>query len=406
MNKRKLLKLFCMSLSLLMLCGCGGPDVPENTGNDMVDEEEEELYEVDYCGQKDLFKKAEDEYEAGEKVKLYYDVIATDTDYTFYLDDEILDVDYSEEKGYIIRFTMPDHDVTLRVEMSNTMEPVSDHLYDLLLDNAGCSDDEVIVFERDDYDSDGNEEAFAIVGEEIEPYDDGTVYVDGEVWFVSENECRIIHRTFGLGTGEEARHMTLGDVNYILFDEFFVSESYSFVFYVDKGEVWETDYSGLGYVLASEDEENRFTITDSSYDMMDEPDIGLIGHTWKKYYFFYDSEYGNTYEYAGTTIDEATVSYWCDDIIVNEIVPEGSTVSNIFMRGNGLIVINFETEEDDGSIRYYHFIYSTEKESFIDDAGKETDSTPLDGIYLNCLCSMMASYPEVPGPGGIVWYGE
>ena len=91
MKKRKLLKLFCMSLSLLMRCGCGGPDVPENTGNDMVDEEEEELYEVDYCGQKDLFKKAEDEYEAGEKVKLYYDVIATDTDYTFYLDDEILD---------------------------------------------------------------------------------------------------------------------------------------------------------------------------------------------------------------------------------------------------------------------------------------------------------------------------
>ncbi len=78
-------------------------------------------YRVDYDGKKDSFRGAKDAYRAGTKVTLYYGLIATDTDYTFTLDGAELFQDYSERKGFILRFTMPDHDVKLTVSSKNTM---------------------------------------------------------------------------------------------------------------------------------------------------------------------------------------------------------------------------------------------------------------------------------------------
>lgn len=78
-------------------------------------------YKVDYCGQKSEYKNARDEYRAGEKVELYYPLIATDTDYSFSLDGAELTRDYDTQKGFILRFTMPEHDVKLHCFSRNTM---------------------------------------------------------------------------------------------------------------------------------------------------------------------------------------------------------------------------------------------------------------------------------------------
>lgn len=77
-------------------------------------------YRVNYDGAKSSFIGAKDKYRAGEKVKLYY-MLATDTDYTFLLDGERINVGYDEEKGAVIEFTMPERDVTLSVESKNSM---------------------------------------------------------------------------------------------------------------------------------------------------------------------------------------------------------------------------------------------------------------------------------------------
>ncbi|MDD6223651.1 MAG: hypothetical protein PUB18_01465 [bacterium] len=71
---------------------------------------------------RERFKNVKESYKKGSKVKIYYDTIATDTDYTFYLDDEVLGMKYDDKYGYVIEFTMPNHDVTLRVIAKNTME--------------------------------------------------------------------------------------------------------------------------------------------------------------------------------------------------------------------------------------------------------------------------------------------
>ena len=70
----------------------------------------------------DAFSGLKQSYRAGERVEAYFRWIATDTDYTFYLDDTVINPDYEEEKGFVLRFDMPAHDVALRVEGRNTME--------------------------------------------------------------------------------------------------------------------------------------------------------------------------------------------------------------------------------------------------------------------------------------------
>ena len=77
-------------------------------------------YKLNYDGYGFESRKAE--YAAGEKVTVYYDFIATDTDYSFTIDEDVtMKQSYDNAHGYIFSFTMPDHDVTLHVESHNSM---------------------------------------------------------------------------------------------------------------------------------------------------------------------------------------------------------------------------------------------------------------------------------------------
>ena len=90
-------------LFLALLTGCSG-----------------EKYRVEYDS-KDAYSNAKDMYRAGTTVTLYYDLIATDTDYNFLLDGEHIPFTYDEKKGFVIEFIMPEHDVKLECTMKNSM---------------------------------------------------------------------------------------------------------------------------------------------------------------------------------------------------------------------------------------------------------------------------------------------
>lgn len=68
------------------------------------------------------FSSKKTHYAEGATVKVTYDMIATDTDYEFYLDcdDTKLNIDY-ENGAYVLTFKMPAHDVKLSVNSRNTM---------------------------------------------------------------------------------------------------------------------------------------------------------------------------------------------------------------------------------------------------------------------------------------------
>lgn len=77
-------------------------------------------YKVIFDGYGFESKKAA--YAAGDKATVYYGMVATDTDYKFWADDDVkLSQDFDNDHGYVFTFTMPDHDVTLHVESHNSM---------------------------------------------------------------------------------------------------------------------------------------------------------------------------------------------------------------------------------------------------------------------------------------------
>ena len=398
-------------MAAFILSGCGSisetPDPKPSAEETVSDEEGSDRYRVDYLGKKNLFENAERSYEAGVEVTLYYDQIADGMDYVFFLDDEQLDAELSEDKGYIVSFTMPDHDVVLKVgerEISAT-ETIS--LRDRLISSSGYEDSEIISFFSDDYDGDGSEEAFALIGEASDGVA-GEIIVDGEIWFVTGSTCRMLCHSVGMGIQSDAHYMTVGDTEYILFDDEFMSESYTRAYYVKDSEAYEFELSGIGSIWGDENEPDRFTITDSTYDGMYDAEMGfMVGHTWKKYYFYYDSEAGQIYEYGGTAIDAATAEYLCGRDLIADLVPEGDTVDSVFIRGNGLLVINYEHADEDGSIEYFHYIYDTLGNSFVDDFGMAIDyEEPQSGTCLSALVPEIASYPEIQGPDGNVWFGN
>lgn len=63
-------------------------------------------------------------YADGEPVTVYYSMIATDTDYSFFTDSEDVELTqtYDDKHGFVLKFNMPAHDVTISVKSRNSME--------------------------------------------------------------------------------------------------------------------------------------------------------------------------------------------------------------------------------------------------------------------------------------------
>lgn len=104
-RNKVLLCLSLMGFMCLSLFGCG-----------------KKSYNVDYCGQMDMFQGAQNSYKEGTKVELVYDFIATDTDYSFYVDGESANCKWDDKRGFVITFIMPSHDIEVYCEEKNTME--------------------------------------------------------------------------------------------------------------------------------------------------------------------------------------------------------------------------------------------------------------------------------------------
>ena len=94
-----------------------------------AEQPEKASYQVIY--DEGFFENVKDSYHAGETVTVYFPCIATDTDYTFYLNGErFSNYTYDDQKGYVFTFTMPAQDVTLTWESKNSMVSPFDGLND------------------------------------------------------------------------------------------------------------------------------------------------------------------------------------------------------------------------------------------------------------------------------------
>lgn len=107
-TKRIITSVVLLLAAMLSLAGCGAPK-----------------YQVDYDGCEGFYTNAKPAYRAGKEVELVFGLgmIATDTDYCFYLDGGPVDWTYDPDRGFIITFIMPEHDVKLTFTAVNSMLP-------------------------------------------------------------------------------------------------------------------------------------------------------------------------------------------------------------------------------------------------------------------------------------------
>ena len=270
----------------------------------------------------------------------------------------------------------------------------------ILKDKAKVGDSEIAFYVQEDFDADKTEEAFAIIGEitDFEESSDSPGIIEGDVWFVSDKECRKLTDSSAMGFYGKDRILTLGGTKHILFDEAYATGTLTYAWTVSDGKAVDSKISKIGTVIADPDEEDHFMIQDSSYDAAFDNEIGVeTGHTWKYYYFFCDTKNGNKIcEYGGTEIDSKKADKLCGMTFADKLLSPGDTMKDLFYTGNGLVVLNYEQTSGDFT-NYYHYIYNCEKGCFIDDRGEETtDDEPLAGTYLKALCPDMAVYPDVP----------
>ena len=297
----------------------------------------------------------------------------------------------------VVKETKKEAKPTEEAKPSKEVEADEPSLKADLIKEASVKEDQIVMFDQRDFDGDGTEEAFAIIGEIVEDYGEKKV-ASGKVWFVGKDGCKMIKETLGMGFFDKDRIMNIGNTDYILFDEVYVTALVTDAWYVSDGMPVEAAFSTKGEIVVDQNEKDRFAIVHDAYDAEYYPvDDMWMGHTWKKYYYFYNSEDGKIYEYGGTDISDETAAYWCGIDIVDKYLPKGDQVDSLFCRGNCLVVLNYEHKEGD-TIEYYHYIYDFSKESLVDDMGEITGEEPLSGICIEALCPDIASYPEVPGP--------
>ncbi len=268
-------------------------------------------------------------------------------------------------------------------------------LKQILINEAGIGITDLIDFSGSDFDCDGQKEAFAITGSIS---DEERSTVEGSLWFVSQSGAQKLTDSKGLGFNSRLRTMTMGNTTYVLVDEMYETAALTYVYSVSDGRAVEALFSGRGEVITDLDGPDRFRIMDSSYDMMFDEELGqMIGHTWKHYYYFYDPTEDGVFEYAGTDILPENIEYICQRDLVGELIGPKDSIDSMFLRGNGLLVINFRRPAE-GGYDLCHYIYDITTGDFVDDCKEECGTEPQGGICLPCLCPDIASYPELPVP--------
>ena len=266
-------------------------------------------------------------------------------------------------------------------------------LKEILAKEANSTEDEIRYFIMDDFDGDGENEAFAIIGSEPEYDFDEKGLVSGSVWFVNSNGAKMLQEGMGMGIKCESIMLGFDGIKYPVFYDVYATGVASYVYEVKGKEVSETPFSGCGTVQ-EQTEDDRFEIVDSSYDAEYDPEIeGLLGHTWKSYYFYYDRDTKSIKEYGGAEITQKKAEEIAGKDIVSESVTSEYELGTIYYRENGIININFSKTDDNGAILYYHRNWNNEKGCYVDDYNGESDELQS-GTYRSELCPVIAEYPK------------
>lgn len=233
---------------------------------------------------------------------------------------------------------------------------------------------EILFWDYDDYDCNGENEAFAFTGQKN--YD----YMDGTLWLINSNRAAIVKDNIGC---EVIFKFNVSDNTKYICLSYLTVNDYSLIWGVSGENIIETPVSNVGQNFTVIDNSNNFTIIQSAFDAMSLNG----GHTRKPYYFYYDKGF---HEYGGIkiTIDDF-LKYNNADTIVQGIKDKNNgTITSILKRSNDIININYSVPEREALQEFNWYYNMTLKVTgtsveYIDEN---------DGVYLPALVPDIAVY--------------
>jgi len=190
-------------------------------------------------------------------------------------------------------------------------------------------------FYVDDFDMDGANEVFAITGDV-----NGSSDYDFCVWFVTQSGASKIEDHGNLYAGSSVAD--LGSQKLMIVEGTGGgSDSFSMAWAVENEQARELTHTGQDLTYAN----GEFTTALGAFDYskMDGDDF-FTGHTWKRYYLYWDKT--DFKEYGGIKISmDQFLSLPGAQGALSKVINSGEQIGDIYFRGNGIININVSSTD-------------------------------------------------------------
>jgi len=223
-----------------------------------------------------------------------------------------------------------------------------------------------------DFDADGSNEYFFVFTKKDALNNDDILNYCADIWFGDgTNVSRVVKWQYILP--DTFGSIKLNGKNYFRYDLAYVTDNQTILLGAVNDKCVE---SFPAYGSAEFGSDNKFTVSRSSYDMVySKSEKYSLGHTWKDYYFYIDSN--GFHEYTARQISNKDFLKYsnADSIIKNlnkEFYKENTKITYQFLkRSNGLLHINIACETED-SISYNYCTYAINKDNklVIKDSGQ------------------------------------
>lgn len=307
--------------------------------------------------------------------------------------------DDTEEEQESVDDPLADYnDVTFIGDMSRD-DNVTRTLVAKLIEEKGVNPAEILSVCCSDFEKDDTCEAFIFVG----IYNDGDdeeyaeKYYEGSCYYVSDSEIVQMELPQSEIWEDTGALLDFDQRQYFCINEHYTTGMNTELWTVRNGKLTEENVSRCGALFKSDNK--GYEIVTSEYDNMYDRDMqGTLGHTWKHYYCDYDKDADAFIEYAGSEIDITDVDAICDEDIVSRLFEEDKYLMNAYLRGNGIINVNY-LSVGDYDVEFSNANYNYEKGCFVEaNDYEEGDLAKANygGIYYAACTGADQIFPEDP----------
>ena len=245
-----------------------------------------------------------------------------------------------------------------------------DTLRENVLTESGLGEEAILLMDYDDYDGDGIYEAFVFCGRSYDYY--GDINYSGDFWFVGADQCIRLPERFGNGTGYRKIDglMTLGTKKYLYYySDYIFTANISGIWTVENGEPVEVNLPQTGQVVYR-GKYNEFELWVDGYNHYYELDGDLwTGHTWRPYFYHYDSQTGEPAPDEGENLSPKELEEICGFDLAGEVEAEGYEVTAIVRwQPSDIVTINYTIPPDEDTplfeITYENIIWDCKAKDY------------------------------------------